>query len=192
MQLQAEAKETKDQVTLFMIIAVLQTNLCVMFVSVFGISWSEFKFVFLVTGGRGYNGQMQPGVFHGYPLKSPKVQGVTLSCCVIQTLHSSTDIWCVHGYHSNVFCGGFTDVCLWAEKGFLMTTKNRTLLPLPSARRGSHSSISVLLPHSGWDNYNRCCKTLLQYSKLGNSPIQYLSGILVLLCRFDLFILVLT
>lgn len=135
MQLQAEAKETKDQVTLFMIIAVLQTNLCVMFVSVFGISWSEFKFVFLVTGGRGYNGQMQPGVFHGYPLKSPKVQGVTLSCCVIQTLHSSTDIWCVHGYHSNVFCGGFTDVCLWAEKGFLMTTKNRTLLPLPSARR---------------------------------------------------------
>lgn len=38
MQLQAEAKETKDQVTLFMIIAVLQTNLCVMFVSVFGIS----------------------------------------------------------------------------------------------------------------------------------------------------------
>ncbi|CAB1429328.1 unnamed protein product [Pleuronectes platessa] len=26
-------------------------------------------------GSRGYGGQMQPGVFHGYPLKSPQVQG---------------------------------------------------------------------------------------------------------------------
>ncbi|KAI4815122.1 hypothetical protein KUCAC02_005285 [Chaenocephalus aceratus] len=31
--------------------------------------------MYSVTGGRGYGGPMQPGLFHGYPLKSPKVQG---------------------------------------------------------------------------------------------------------------------
>ncbi|KAK1899971.1 Glycine-rich protein A3 [Dissostichus eleginoides] len=31
--------------------------------------------MYSVTGGRGYGGPMQQGLFHGYPLKSPKVQG---------------------------------------------------------------------------------------------------------------------
>ncbi len=58
------------------------------FVSIIDISWSGFKFLSFVTVGRGYGGPMQPGVFHGYPLKSPKVQGVAWIYTVIVLFRS--------------------------------------------------------------------------------------------------------
>lgn len=52
-------------------------NKCICVFSITGIVLSIFKFISSDTDGRGFVGPMQPGVFHGYPLKSPKVQGET-------------------------------------------------------------------------------------------------------------------
>lgn len=47
--------------------------ICILSVS---LVLADQEFISSITGGRGYGGPMQPGVFHGYPLKSPKLQGV--------------------------------------------------------------------------------------------------------------------
>lgn len=91
MQLEGEDKEVKDQVTETSLLYYKQIYLY-FFGNIIGISWSEFKFIFLVSGGRGYGGPMQPGVFHGYPLKSPKMQGVTcIYTATTMKLNSSVD-----------------------------------------------------------------------------------------------------
>jgi len=80
-QLEDKDREVKTQVTLFMVIAVLQTHIQYLFVFftllLLVLADYDLSVFILVTGGRGgFGGQMQPGVFHGYPLKSPKAQGM--------------------------------------------------------------------------------------------------------------------
>lgn len=55
-----------------------------------------------LTGGRGYGGPMQPGVFHGYPLKSPKVQGAEFIQLLCYLEVSSYDMFIAT---NGSFCG---------------------------------------------------------------------------------------
>lgn len=102
-QLEGEDKEVKDQVTLFVIL--LYKYICI-FLSIIGISQSGFKTFSLVTGGRGYGGPMQPGVFHGYPLKSPKVQGVTWIYTIYYCIYS-----CILLFTWNMFTATMLPAC---------------------------------------------------------------------------------
>lgn len=75
-------EEEQDQVSLFMIIAFAFFYLLHFYNRFYLANWNMI--IFLVPAGRGFGGPMQPGVFHGYPLTSPKLQGVPCKCNIVK------------------------------------------------------------------------------------------------------------